>query len=975
MDQLRQLLAELGADVESRTGAPQSPVLPAAAATTANVVSPPRIGPQRRLSLLHRLHAGLSDGRLAAGSLTEQGLLPGLLTFLRSELDTATAAAVAAPTAGPLGSPSAFRPLSPPRGSSMGVEAGVVLECVGRLLSEPLPVPLQVQLLPLLGSALDVLRAAAARVPPAAAALSLPTAAATSSPSAAPLYAVSAAAVTGAGSDSRLGWLFGASAGGAAAELSRSGGLHRIGGGDGTAAGAGWSADVSAAFFAASLLVRAAGHPRLAAAALAGGGPAALVPLLTAAPPMLVQMAVFASYKLLRAPLALSAVPMTAEADADEAAAAVPSAAARTGQVGSLVRLLGSPSAPPVSRMYGLLALARLANHSSECQMDAVREGALPPLLRLVSTGCEEEAVHGCRLMAILAQATPTHGRFGELGVVSCLLPLLRLSRGPAAAEHAASVVAVLSQNPDTHFGLVGAGAVPALVPLLTRGSPKCRTYVLAALMLVADGEERHAAVVVRAGALPSLVRLAAIGGVAGTMSHGRGGGGRGGSGRSSPAKDVTAAGSPTAAGAASGGGNSASDQEFAAAVLCSLARYVDVQAELAACGAVPALIRCLGRAGPEAATHAAEALVHCAAGCSETKRDIAADPWVRPALLRLLTGPAGAPGGAGGPGLTHGSAPTPVPAARQQAAPPARPSGRYWGLQLLRAISTDDEALDVLLLGAAGGAAAAPVVLPGGGGGDSSGSAGGGDVGGLVAAAATARSREVSSRGTELVEALVRMLAWGAAPASAGPAGVTAAASGSSAAAEEPSWQAGRCRVLAAWLLARLCDVSYMAPHVVASTAAVRQLMLMLAEEQRAVEASAAAAAAAAEAADVDTVTPPPAPPLLPGELLPPGATGSGTTFWSALAGAGAGAPLDGSSAGDTVPAAARSGSSGGHSHAGFGSAARRSRFDANAAAAAEAALLCVWRQGAQGQLAVGAELALAQWMGLGVRLSVPLE
>lgn len=43
-----------------------------------------------------------------------------------------------------------------------------------------------------------------------------------------------------------------------------------------------------------------------------------------------------------------------------------------------------------------------------------LQEGALPPLLLLLTGGCEEEQTHACRLMAILAQAVPTHGLFRE---------------------------------------------------------------------------------------------------------------------------------------------------------------------------------------------------------------------------------------------------------------------------------------------------------------------------------------------------------------------------------------------------------------------------------------------------------------------------------------------------------------------------------------------------------------------------------
>lgn len=85
-------------------------------------------------------------------------------------------------------------------------------------------------------------------------------------------------------------------------------------------------------------------------------------------------------------------------------------------------------------------------------------------------------------------------------------------------------------------------------------GSEKARTYVLAALMLLCEGEERHAAVVVRAGALPTLVTLA---GGASAQESADGGSG---SSHSASSRRATHA------------------QEFSAAVLCCMSRYVDMQ-------------------------------------------------------------------------------------------------------------------------------------------------------------------------------------------------------------------------------------------------------------------------------------------------------------------------------------------------------------------------------------------------------------
>ncbi|GFR53251.1 hypothetical protein Agub_g16028, partial [Astrephomene gubernaculifera] len=313
-----------------------------------------------------------------------------------------------------------------------------------------------------------------------------------------------------------------------------------------------------------------------------------------------------------------------------------------------------------VRRMYALLVLARLASQSPECQMDAVREGALPPLLLLAARGGPQERAHSCRLLALLGQAAPTHGRFKELGVVEAVLPLLRWPPAaphpahhapggdPGVGEHAASVLAVLAHNPDMHFHMVSCGVVPALLPLLANGTSRSRGYALACLLLLSEGDQRHAAVVARAGALQPLLRLAEA------VAEDEGAEEEEGERVSLQAAAAAADGSPIPR----AGGSSRKVQEFAAAVLCSLSRYLELKTELAQLGALPPLLSCLSGGSQLAATYAAEALVHLAAGEAGAKRHIAAHAPARSALQRLLR--------AGGPG------------------------GTYWALQLLRTLSTE---------------------------------------------------------------------------------------------------------------------------------------------------------------------------------------------------------------------------------------------------------------------------------------------
>lgn len=118
-------------------------------------------------------------------------------------------------------------------------------------------------------------------------------------------------------------------------------------------------------------------------------------------------------------------------------------------------------------------------------------------------------------------------------------------------------------------------------------GTNKAKTYTLATMLMLADADARHAAVIARAGAIPHLLEamdprthytaLLAAFGLALPGEH-----------TSPPASPPSspqhsAAAAPAAASDASGTGSDitsgpAAVQEFAAATLCSLARYLDIQ-------------------------------------------------------------------------------------------------------------------------------------------------------------------------------------------------------------------------------------------------------------------------------------------------------------------------------------------------------------------------------------------------------------
>eukprot|EP00798_Chlamydomonas_sp_ICE-L_P002958 gene2958-12964_t len=384
-----------------------------------------------------------------------------------------------------------------------------------------------------------------------------------------------------------------------------------------------WHHALNNLFFATSCLVRLARFLEPAEALVQGGVLKLLLPLIEAPPalsmqgeggdkPMMIpQVAVFALYKLAKAgttPAASLAeliqaggIPVLCNMwrcrGLDSSArdmcssllldmALLPEAStfcAEHATVAHIVKVMSSSGLGSMERMHALLVLARLANQSPECQMDAVREGVVPPLIKMMVEGSSNEQSHAARLMAILAQSTPTHGIILREGTISAVRSILQGSGGEGgsteaslAVEHAASVVAVLAQSPDTHFNLVGAGLVPVCIGLLgPSASWKTQTSIMAAMLLFTLHDPRHAAIVTRAGAVPHLLRAL----------------------RTDTAVE-------------------SSVQEYAAAVLVSLSRYEDIQKEIAEHDGINVLIEVLMDTGgiPEVRSNAIEALAHFSA-------------------------------------------------------------------------------------------------------------------------------------------------------------------------------------------------------------------------------------------------------------------------------------------------------------------------------------------------------------------------
>lgn len=274
----------------------------------------------------------------------------------------------------------------------------------------------------------------------------------------------------------------------------------------------------------------------------------------------------------------------------------VPRSLADHNMVKHLVQVLRNAECEEV-QMSAVLVLARIANQDRACQLDAVREGAAEPLVRLMGGGSTELQSHAARLLAILTQAPPTHQQVLERSEAVPVLLRCLAAATPSVVEHAASVVACMAQNPNTHFQLVNWGVVPQVVPLLSSGTQKTKVYVLCSLYLFAQHDTRHAAVVSRAGAVPPLVSLLRLGGESGSV------------------------------------------RPWAAAVLSLLARHPDMQVEIVSSGAVPPLIRLLedgvtGNTSAAVVCSAAETLA--ALALTDSKRR---HMMVRAGALSVCTG------------------------------------------------------------------------------------------------------------------------------------------------------------------------------------------------------------------------------------------------------------------------------------------------------------------------------------------------
>lgn len=265
--------------------------------------------------------------------------------------------------------------------------------------------------------------------------------------------------------------------------------------------GSSCSATASTLFFTASCLVRMANDAPLADALVRAG---ALHPLVALADPVawptVCQVAVFAMYKIHKAAQGqagdeqpdgavaavlsrlasagafpqLCTVLHSASGSASELAfslllemASQPmchTAVADAGHVRHLVAALTHARSEPV-RLKAILVMARLAHRSSECQLDAVREGAAAPLVEALARAgggsTSDEAAHAARLLALLAQHESTHQRIMAAGGLRVALALL--SGAPGGTERAlqvSSLIAGLGKSEGSSSGGRSSGGI-----------------------------------------------------------------------------------------------------------------------------------------------------------------------------------------------------------------------------------------------------------------------------------------------------------------------------------------------------------------------------------------------------------------------------------------------------------------------------------------------------------------------------------
>ncbi len=332
----------------------------------------------------------------------------------------------------------------------------------------------------------------------------------------------------------------------------------------------------------------------------------------------------------------------------------------------------------------------------------------------------------------------------------------------------------------------------------------------------------------------------------------------------------------------------------------------------------------------PDSATYALEALAHMAAGNAALKRTISGSVAATAALVGHL-GPA------------------------------AKPNTRYWALQLLRVLSTDDQVLQQVVDVAAAAAAVVSVHRY-----PESGTGAGADASGAEGTGGNAGKRSVGA--VDLVGALCGLL---------------------NRTDDTPSWQAGRCRVLAAWLLARLSGAGLVGMRTMGESGAVRQLTVMLAaaQQQQAAQQTHLGGGGGGSVPQLryPDVTGGGGGQGYESDSLRRGGNGGGMP--SGLPGDAALPPLFPLASSSSVPSGGAGGGGGFSLEGGSGlggeaeappllpSAARGhwSRFDSNGVAAASAALRAIAQVGPEARSEVLKELALQQWCGVSIRLELP--
>ena len=184
----------------------------------------------------------------------------------------------------------------------------------------------------------------------------------------------------------------------------------------------------------------------------------------------------------------------------------------------SRTTLIDAGAVPPLVEMLhsdcedqqckSALVLACLATINQVCVATA---GTIGPLVKLLASGSERVKLAAATALGNLAFNVSLHAEFTSASAVAPLVRLLRLSVCATIQEEAARVLMGLTFDNVAHAraAVAVAGGIPRLVRLLQCGSFVAQMAAVAVLTaLAADGSPRDVSAMKKAGAVSLLIKL-----------------------------------------------------------------------------------------------------------------------------------------------------------------------------------------------------------------------------------------------------------------------------------------------------------------------------------------------------------------------------------------------------------------------------------------------------------------------------------